>query len=72
MVRYFGKNRGRAISVSTLGGMIGVTILPLIVMKLSKNFGDQNVWVLSSLNMVIFITFMFLILHNHKINLLIY
>ena len=66
MVRYFGKNRGKAISVSTLGGMIGVTILPLIVVKLSKNFGDQNVWLLSSLSMVVFIPLMFLILNNHS------
>ena len=31
MARYFGKNRGKALSVATLGGMIGVMFLPYIV-----------------------------------------
>jgi Major Facilitator Superfamily. len=34
MARYFGKNRGKALSVATLGGMAGVMFLPLYNSKL--------------------------------------
>ena len=54
MARYFGENRGKAISVATLGGMIGVMILPLIVVYLIKIIGWQHVWLVSSLSILIF------------------
>ena len=44
MARYFGKNRGKALSFATLGGMIGVMIFPIIVVKLTHLFGWKNVW----------------------------
>ena len=34
MARYFGNDRGKALSVSTLGGMIGVMFLPMIVISI--------------------------------------
>ena len=34
MTRYFGKDKGKAISVGNLGGMFGVMILPIIVVYL--------------------------------------
>ena len=34
MTRYFGKDRGKAISVGNLGGMIGVMFLPVLVVFL--------------------------------------
>ena len=34
MARYFGNNRGKALSVATFGGMIGVMFLPYIVINL--------------------------------------
>ena len=36
MARYFENNRGKALSVSTLGGMIGVMILPMFIIYLMK------------------------------------
>ena len=44
MARYFGKDRGKAISISTLGGMTGFMLLPVIVVKLSKVFGAMCVF----------------------------
>ena len=66
MARYFGKDRGKAISISTLGGMTGFMLLPLIVVKLSKVFGAQNVWLIASLSIILFIPFLFLILHSQS------
>ncbi len=67
MARYFGKNRGKAISVSTFGGMIGVMILPIIVVQLSYVIGWQEVWLVSSLSIfVLFIPIIFLTLKNQK------
>ena len=37
MARYFDSDRGKAISVSALGGMIGVMIFPLLIMSLKSN-----------------------------------
>ena len=65
MTRYFGNNRGKALSVSTFGGMIGVSILPIIVVKLTYLIGWQNVWLLASLTiLVFFIPLLFLALQN--------
>jgi len=66
MARYFGKNRGKAIAVSTLGGMAGFMFLPIIVVKLSKVFEVQNVWLIASLSIILFIPFLFLILDNQS------
>ena len=33
MARYFGNNRGKALSIATLGGMAGVMFLPYIVLN---------------------------------------
>jgi len=67
MARYFGKDRGKAISVSTLGGMTGFIILPLIVVKLSNFFAAQYIWLIASLSIILFIPFLFLILDSQKI-----
>ena len=67
MARYFGKNRGKAISVGTLGGMIGVMILPILAVKLSNFFGWQQVWLISSLSiLIIFLPCLFLALGNQN------
>ena len=42
-------NRGKALSVATLGGMIGVMILPMIVVKLAGNIGVETYLVSSKL-----------------------
>ena len=67
MARYFGKNRGKAISVSTFGGMIGVMILPIIVVKLIYIIGWKEVWLVSGLSILIFfIPIIFFSLKNQK------
>ena len=66
MARYFGENRGKAISFSTFGGMIGVMLLPIIVVKLSKFVGYQNVWLIAFVSLLIFIPFLFFILNNQR------
>ena len=67
MARYFGKNRGKALSVSTLGGMIGVMIFPFIAVELKEIFGWRNVWLICSFSILfIFIPFIFFILHNQS------
>jgi len=63
--RYFGANRGKAISFSTLGGMIGVMFLPLVVVNLSKIIGESNVWLIASISLLMFIPILFIILNNH-------
>jgi len=68
MARYFGKNRGKAISVGTFGGMIGVMILPLIVVYFTKIIGWQHVWLAASLSILIFfLPLLFLSLQNQNI-----
>ena len=65
MARYFSKNRGKAISFSTLGGMLGVMILPFVVVKMSNFIGWRNVWVYSGLSIILlFIPLIFLILKD--------
>jgi len=68
MARYFGKNRGKAISVATFGGMVGVMILPLIVVHLTKIIGWQHVWLVASLSILIFfLPLLFLSLQDQNI-----
>ena len=64
MARYFGENRGKAISVSTFGGMIGVMIFPFLVVKLSNLYGVQNVWLIASLSILFFLPLIFITLNN--------
>ena len=68
MARYFDKNRGKALSVSTLGGMIGVMVLPIVVVKLTFLVGWKHVWLISSLSIFLFfIPLLFLALQNQSI-----
>ena len=68
MARYFGENRGKALSVSTFGGMIGVMILPMIVVSLTELIGWRHVWLVSSLSILIFfIPLLFFALQDQSI-----
>ena len=67
MARYFGANRGKAISVSTLGGMVGVMIFPIIVVYLSNNIGEKNVWFIASISLILFIPIIFMVLSNQNL-----
>ena len=68
MARYFGNNRGKAISVGTLGGMMGVMVLPLVVVHLTKIIGWYHVWLVASLSILIFfLPLLFLSLQDQNI-----
>jgi len=65
MARYFGNNRGKAISFATFGGQIGVMFLPVIAVTLIKFFDWRHVWLASSFTiLLIFIPLLFLTLQN--------
>ena len=48
MARYFGNNRGKALSVATLGGMAGVMFLPYISLNYFTNIRNETALVLRS------------------------
>jgi len=66
MARYFGKNRGKALSVSTLGGMAGVMFLPFIALNYFKNIEMNHLWFYVCFSIVLFIPFIFLALSDQK------
>ena len=72
MARYFGNNRGKALSVSTLGGMIGVMLLPMFIIYLMKYYTFNQIWLAASISIIIFIPIIFFLLNdqvNRHINL---
>ena len=66
MARYFGKNRGKALSVATLGGMSGVMFLPYITLNYFKNIEMSQLWLYSSISIILFIPFIFLALSDQQ------
>ncbi len=66
MTRYFGENRGKAISVGNLGGMIGVMFLPIIVVYLNNFFDFKEIWMLSSLSIILFLPVLYFTLANQS------
>ncbi len=66
MTRYFGKDRGKAISVGNLGGMIGVMFLPVLVVFLKNHFTFREIWLFSSISLIIFLLILFFILNNQN------
>ena len=67
MARYFGKDRGKAISVGNLGGMIGVMFLPIIIVYLNNFFTFEQIWFICSLSLLLFLPILYLILSNHTV-----
>ena len=67
MARYFGKDRGKALSVATLGGMTGVMFLPYVSINLFKNLEMGQLWIYASLSLIFFIPFIFIALSDQKI-----
>jgi len=67
MARYFGNNRGKAISVATLGGMIGVMFLPIIVINLMNSFSINTIWLMASFTIILFIPLLFISLSNQSL-----
>ena len=66
LTRYFGENRGKAISIGNLGGMLGVMFLPIIVVYLNKFFDFKEIWLLSSLSIILFLPVLYFTLSNQS------
>ena len=66
LTRYFGKDRGKAISVANLGGMLGVMFLPIIVVYFKNFFSFREIWLFSSLSLIIFLPILYITLNNQK------
>ena len=66
MARYFGNNRGKALSVSTLGGMAGVMFLPYITLNYFKNIEMSQIWLYAVFSIIFFIPFIFFALSDQK------
>ena len=66
MARYFGNNRGKALSIATLGGMTGVMILPYIALNYFKNIEMNQLWFYASISIIVFIPFIFFALSDQK------
>jgi len=64
MARYFGKDRGKAISIGNLGGMLGVMFLPIIVVFLNNFFNFKQIWLLCSISLIIFLPILYFTLSN--------
>tara|TARA_B100000945_G_scaffold320601_1_gene331186 strand:- start:5 stop:1195 length:1191 start_codon:yes stop_codon:yes gene_type:complete len=67
MARYFGEDKGKAISVATLGGTFGIMFLPIIVVYLKNFFSFKQIWLLSSVSLIIFLPILFITLADQKI-----
>ncbi len=66
MARYFLIDRGKAISVATLGGMLAIMILPKIVVNLDSYFNFKTLWLSTTLTLLILIPIIYFILYNQK------
>ena len=66
MTRYFGKDRGKAISIGNLGGMIGVMFLPFLVVYLNYYFNFKQIWLLCSFSLLIFLPVLYFTLNNQS------
>ena len=66
MARYFGNDKGKALSVATLGGIIGVMFLPYFALNFFKDIELSQLWLYATLSIAIFIPFIFFTLSNHK------
>lgn len=66
MTRYFGENRGKAISIGNLGGMLGVMFLPIITVYLNKFFDFKQIWLFCSLSIILFLPVLYYTLSNQS------
>ena len=66
MARYFENNRGKALSVSTLGGMIGVMFLPMFIIYLMKHWSINQIWLGVSFSILLFIPLLFYSLNDQS------
>ena len=66
MARYFGNDRGKALSVATFGGMIGVMFLPYFALNFFENIEFSQLWLFASISIIFFIPFIFFTLSNQN------
>ena len=66
MARYFGNDKGKALSVATLGGMVGVMFLPYFALNFFKDIELNQLWVYATCSIIIFIPFIFFTLSDQK------
>ena len=66
MARYFGNDKGKALSVATLGGILGVMFLPYFALNYFKDIELNQLWLYATLSIIVFIPFIFFTLSNHK------
>jgi len=66
MARYFGKNRGKALSIATFGGMAGVMFLPYIVLNYFEYASMKQLWLYASISIIFFIPCIFIALSDQK------
>ena len=66
MARYFGNHKGKALSVATLGGMVGVMFLPYFALNFLVDIQMNQLWLYASISLVFFISMIFAILSNHR------
>ena len=66
LTRYFGKDRGKAISFGNLGGMLGVMFLPIVVVYFKNFLSFREIWLFSSLSLIIFLPILYITLNNQK------
>ena len=66
MARYFGNDKGKALSVATLGGMLGVMFLPYFALNFFKDIELSQLWLYATYSIFVFIPFIFFTLSNHK------
>ena len=63
MSRYYNTDRGKAISVSALGDVLGMMVFPLIVVYMIQLVGWRQTWLLAGLSIII----IFIPLYFYKI-----
>jgi MFS family permease len=66
MARYFGNDKGKALSVATLGGMVGVMFLPYFALNFFKDIELNQLWFYATCSIIIFIPFIFFTLSDQK------
>jgi len=66
MARYFSVGRGKAISVATLGGMLGIMFLPKLVVSLNTFLDFKSIWFYTALSLLLLIPLIFIILFDQK------
>ncbi|MBO68713.1 MAG: hypothetical protein CL398_10425 [Acidiferrobacteraceae bacterium] len=67
MSRYFNRDRGRAISLASMGATVGGSLLPLFAVALIASIGWRDTYVVASVLSILFLLpISLLLLKNHK------